>query len=157
MGRMYTVQFENVAVTVAQDFFMLVPATNQPCIIHAIFITQSTETGDAQEEMLRVQIIRGLATIGSGGSAPTPQLVNENDGAAAFTARANDTTPAVVGGGTTEVLHSEYFNVRTGWVYMPTPEMRPLFSAAKTRLVVTLKANPADSVTMNGTIYIEEV
>ncbi len=156
MGRMYTVQFENVAVTVAQDFFDIIPGDDQPCTVHAIFISQSTETGDAQEEMLRVQIIRGLATVGSGGSAPTPELMNENDGAATFTTRVNDTTVAVVGGGSTEILHSESFNVRTGWIYIPTPEMRPSVSQAKTRLVVTLKANPADSVTMNGTIYIEE-
>lgn len=157
LGRLYAVSFENVAVTAAQDLFDIAPATNKPCRLHACYISQSTEVGDAQEEMLRLKIIRGLATVGSGGGTFTPVPLNENDSAAGFTARINDTTVAVVGAGATEVLWAESFNERVGWQYLPTPEMRPFCSAAKTRIVVTMLTTPADSVTMNGTLIVEEI
>lgn len=157
MGRLYAVTFENVAVTAAQDLFMIAPADDKPCAIHACYISQSTEVGDAQEEFLRIKIIRGFATVGSGGGSGAVTPLNENDTTAGFTARINDTTPAVVGAGATEVVWAESFNERTGWQFLPTPEMRPMCTQAKTRIVVTMLSTPADSVTMNGTLIVEEL
>ncbi len=155
MGRVYTAQFENVAVTATQDFCELVPADDKPIKLHAIFISQSTELGDAAEEQLRVQIIRGFTSSGSGGSGPTPVPLNSNDVAAGCTVEVNNTAVATTG--TTTVLHSETFNVRTGWIYLPTPEMQPSCSQANTSLVIRLLASPADSITMGATIYFEEL
>ena len=156
-GRLYSVVFENVAVTVASDMFMIVPATNKPIVLHACYLSQSTEIGDAQEEYLRIKIIAGLATVGSGGTAPTPNPLNPADAAAGATARVNDTTPAVIGAGSTLIIWAESFNERSGWVWLPTPEMRPVITAAQTRVVVTMLSTPADSVTMNGTLIFEEI
>ena len=64
MSRIYAVPFENIAVTAAQDFFDIAPADDKICVIHGCWISQSTEVGDAQEEFLRIKIIRGLATLG---------------------------------------------------------------------------------------------
>lgn len=159
MGRMYTVEFENRVVANADgdhDLFEITPADDKPCTVHAIYLSQSTEVGDGEEEMLRLQIIRGHTTSGDNGvsPAPTPRPSDPGDAAAGFTAEAENTT--IASGGTTENLHSESFNVRTGWVYLPTPEMRPKVTQAETTLVLRLLAAPADDVTMNGTIYIEE-
>ena len=155
MGRMYAVTFENVAVTASQDFFELTPADDKPIILHAVYLSQSTETGDAMEEMMRVKIIRGHATSGSGGSAATPVPLNAADSAAGCAGEVNNTTIASTG--TAVDLHAEAFNVRSGWVYMPTPECRPVCSQAGVTLVVRLMANPADSVTMGGTLIFEEL
>jgi len=155
MGRMYSVEFENVAVIAAQDFFELTPAANKPCAIHAIFLSQSTETGDAAEEMLRVKIIRGFATTGSGGGTSTPAPLNPIDTAAGATCKINNGT--IASAGTPIDLHAEAFNVRTGWIYIPTPEMRPIVTSAQVLLVVQLMAAPGDSVTMGGTLYFEEL
>lgn len=157
MPRMYAVTFENVAVTVAQDLFDIAPGDDKPCIIHAIYLSQSTELGDAQEEQLRIKLIRGFATVGSGGGAFTPVMLNEHNTASGATCRINDTTIAVVGAGVTDVLWAESFNLRSGWQYLPTPEMRPVVKQTSTRLVVQLVAAPADSVTMNGTLIMEEI
>lgn len=157
MSRMYSVTFDNVAVTVAQDFFDIAPADDKVCVIHACYLSQSTELGDAAEEQLRIKIIRGFATVGSGGGAYTPVPLNEHAGAAAATVRINDTTPAVVGAGSTDVIWTEAFNLRTGWQFLPTPEMRPVVKQTSTRLVVSLMAAPADSVTMFGTLIYEEI
>lgn len=155
MGRMYAVTFENVAVTAAQDFFEISPADDKPVLIHAIYLSQSTDVGDAAEEMLRVTIKRGHTTSGSGGSAPTPAPLGSSAGAAAgFTAEVNNTT--IASAGTAVDLHAETFNIRAGLVYIPTPEARPGASQANTTLVVRLMAAPADSLSMSGTMIVEE-
>lgn len=155
MGRMYAVTFENVAVTAAQDFFEISPADDKPVLIHAIYLSQSTDVGDAAEEMLRVTIKRGHTTSGSGGSAPTPAPLGSSAGAAAgFTAEVNNTT--IASAGTAVDLHAEAFNIRAGLAYIPTPEARPGASQANTTLVVRLMAAPADSLSMSGTMIVEE-
>jgi hypothetical protein len=156
-GRMYACCFENVVVTAAQDFFDIAPADDKPVVLHGCWLSQSTEVGDAQEEFLRIKIIRGFATVGSGVGTFTPVPLNSIDAAAGFTCRINDTTPAVVGGGTTDLLWAESFNERSGWIWLPTPDMQPICTQVQTRIVVTMLSTPADSVTMNGTLVVEEI
>lgn len=154
MGRLYTVQFSAVAVTAQQDLFMVAPATNRPIVIHGLFVGQSSDAGDAEDEMLRISVIRGHTTVGSGGTSftPIPQLAL--DSAAGFTARVNDTTVATAG--TAVVLHADTFNVRAGYPLLLTPETRWHCTAASTRIVVRLLTTPADSLTMSGTLLVEE-
>ena len=155
MGRMYAVTFENVTVTGAVDFFEITPADDKPCVIHACYLSQSSDTGDAAEEMLRVKIIRGHATGGSGGATPTPAgLISGTTPAAGFSAETNNTTIASTG--SPADLHAEAFNIRAGWAYIPTPEARPGVSQALTTLVVRLMAAPADALSMSGTLIVEE-
>lgn len=156
MSRMYVVTFEGVAVVAAQDFFELSPADDKPLLVHGVYLSQSSDVSDVAEEMLRVTIKRGHTTSGSGGSAATPAPLPSSAGAAAgFAAEINNTTPASAG--TAVTLHADTFNVRAGWAYIPTPEARPGASQANTTLVVRLEAAPADSLTMSGTIVVEEL
>ena len=154
MSQMYTVEFENVAVTASQDFFEISPADDRGLTVHAIFISQSSDVGDAAEEMLRYKVIRGHATSGSGGSTVTPQLLDPRSASAGFSAEANNTT--IASAGTAVDLHSGAFNIRTGLELVFTPEMRPKVDQGQTTLVVRLMAAPADSLTMSGTMYVEE-
>jgi hypothetical protein len=152
---MYAVSFEYVAVTAAVDLFELTPADDKPVAIHGIFLSQSSDVGDTAEEMLRVAILRGHTTSGSGGSAATPVPLNSSaDTAAGATAETNNTT--IASAGTAVTLHSEAFNIRAGWQFIPTPEMRPGASQANTTLVVRLMAAPADELRMSGTLIFEE-
>jgi len=155
MGRMYAVTFENVAVTAAQDFFELSPADDKPIKIHMIVLSQSTELGDAAEEQLRIKIIRGHTTSGSGGTAPTPAPLDPAGAAAGCAAEVNNTT--IASAGTTVDLHAECFNVRSGWLYIPIPECMIKATQANTTIVVRLMAAPADSITMSGTLIFEEM
>lgn len=152
---MYTAEFEAVAVTLAQDFFELQPADDVHVIIHAVYLSQSSDVGDAAEEILRVKIQRGATTVGSGGSDPTAQPMEAGMPSADTTVQANNTTEA--SSGTVVDLHSDAFNIRTGWQYIPTPEMRPMSTQAQGFLTITLMAAPADSLTMSGTVYFEEI
>ena len=155
MGRIYSLSFSAVSVSAAQDLFELVPATGKPIAIHEIRIGQSSDAGDAQDEMLQVSIIRGNATTGSGGTGSlTPVNMSQNDGACGITdAEINNTTVASTG--TPVTLITDCFNVRSGWLYVPTPICQPVIAAA-TRVCVRITA-PADAVTMSGTIVFEEL
>lgn len=155
MARIYSVEFENVAVTAAQDLFELTPADNHPIVILAVYVDQFTDVGDAAEEMLRYRIIRGHATGGSGGSAPTPRPLDPGDSAASFTAEVNNTT--IASAGTAVNIHSGAFNIRSGLALIFPPEMTPVCNQGQGTIVVRLLANPADSITMSGTIYVAEL
>lgn len=160
MGRMYTVEFEGTAVATASgdvDFFEILPADDKPCIVHAVFLSQSSDTGDAAEEILRVKVIRLPATVtsGSSGSSATPVPLDVNDAAAGFAAEVLNTTVATTSG-TAVDLHSDAFNIRTGWALVLTPEMRWRVAQAE-GLVVRLMAAVTDELTMSGTLYVEEL
>lgn len=154
-GRVYTVEFEAVAVTAQVDFFELTPADDKPVDILGIFLAQSSDVGDAQDEMLRWRVIRGHTTSGSGGSAPTPTPLRPTQSAAGFTAETCNTT--IASAGTTTNLHSDTFNVRAGLQLWLPDTCEWAASQANTTLVVRLMAAPADSLTMSGTLYVREL
>lgn len=154
--RMYTNVLSLTAYTVQIDIHDIAPADDKPVTLHALSISQSTELGDAQEEQLGIQIVRGLATVGSGGSSYTPVPMNPSDTAAGATCRTGDTTIAVVGGGSTNIIHADTWNVRGPYLFVWTPEMRPVVTQGQTRIVVRLTGAPADSITIGSTLYFSE-
>lgn len=155
MGRYYTVEFEGTAVTAAVDLFELAAADDKPIVVHGMELAQSSDLGDAAEEILRYRVIRGHTTSGSGGSAPTPRPIDPNAAAAGFTAETLNTTAASAGTGVN--LHSGGWNIRIPGPMWLTPEMRWRTDQAAGLLVVRLMAAPTDSLTMSGTLYVEEV
>ena len=157
MGRIYTTIFRAVAVTAAQDFFELNPAANKPIRIVRLKLSQYSDAGDAADELLSYSIFRvpATATSGSGGAAAaTPGVVNATDAAAGYSAEINNTTVATTSGTLVELL-ADTFNVRSGLDMPFEPEGR--FQAINaTLLVVRLNVAPADSLTMNGCVWVEE-
>lgn len=152
-GRMYSMVVDAVAGTAAQDLLELNPASTKPCVIHEIRVSQSSDAGDAQDEMLQLKLVRGHSTSGSGGSSVTPTPIDPGDAAFAGTAERNNTTQAT--GGSPVTLLAEAFNVRSGFLYIPTPECRPVI-AAGSRAVLSALA-PADSLTFSVTVVFEEI
>lgn len=152
--RVYTVVFQAVAITVSQDLFEISPADDKPVQFLGLMLANSTDFGDAQDEILRWSVIRGFTTSGSGGSAPTPNPTKRSDSAAGFAAEVNNTTKATTG--TTKTLHADGFNVRVGCAFWWTPETTPEASQGDTTMVVRLESAPADSITFDGTLYVAE-
>jgi hypothetical protein len=151
MGRAYAAVFEEVAVTAAQDLFEVVAPADATLKIRSVTITQSSDAGDAQAEMLPILIHEGTAT-GSGGSAVTPSPLSPGDAAFGGTVEANNTTQSVEG----TFIHAEAFNVQIGFYYLPPPENQ--FEVSPSQLfIVELQAAPADSLTVNGTVVFEEI
>lgn len=151
MGRMYSVVFEEVAVTVVQDLFEINAPADSAVILHSVVVTQSSDAGDSEDEQLPVLFHLG-STSGSGGSTPTPAPLALGDAAFGGTTEVNNTTQSTEG----TQLHAEAFNVRAGFYYRPTPEERITISPSD-RLIIELQAAPADSLTMSGTAIIEEI
>jgi hypothetical protein len=151
--RVYTAQFNGVAVTAQQDLFELTAGSTSPITIHSLFLSQSTEIGDAQEEGLSILLKQGATVSGSGGTTPTVVPRDVDDAAAACVVEANNTTRANTG---TIVTHEAWnWNVRVPLQLIWTPETRPYCKAAR-RLTIELGTTPADSITMSGTITWSE-
>lgn len=154
MSGVYTVQFNSVAVTAQQDLFEIVAASSKPVVILGFGLSQITEVGDAQEEQLLILLKSGQGTSGSGGTAPTPIATDSSGSAASFTAEVNNTTKASAG---TTVTHKPYtWNVRAPLDVVFT-EQEQLIMAAGRRFTIELASTPADSVTMNGYLVVQEI
>lgn len=155
MPQVFTVEFNAVAVTAQQDFFELTPADDRPIKIIGIFLGQYTEFGDAQDELLSVRVIRGFTASGSAGSTATPRPVEDRNAAAAgFTCEINNTT--VANTGTTHSLHSDAWSVRGPYGFFLPDGCGWGCTQADTTIVVRLNSTPADSITMNGCLYVAE-
>lgn len=154
----FTATFSAVAVSAAQDLFELVADSTSRVEILEIDIGQYSDAGDAQAELLGIQLIRGYTTSGSGGSVVTPRNFKPWSRAAVTTVEANNTT--VAQDGTAHILHSTSFNVQAGFIYRPhRKEIKDdelISLEASERFVVRITA-PADAVTMSGTIKFREV
>jgi hypothetical protein len=156
-SKLYSVPFAGVAVTAQQDFFEVTAAAGKPLIIHSIEIEQSTEVGDAQEEGLSILLKRGTSatTSGTGGTqAITCPPVLSSDSAFGGTADINNTTKMT--GGTITTLRAWNWNVRIPFFKIFTPETRPIVAGGE-RLTVELATTPADSITISGTMLVEEL
>jgi len=159
MGRrFYTVPFDAVTVAAAQDLFEITPADDKPIAIYGITLDNVAgvaDAGDAQEELLRLAVIRGFTSSGSGGTAPTPVALDGNDTAAGFTAEVNNTTLANTG--TTTQPWSLGWNTR-----VPLREFLPeeawIYAAqGNTTIVVRLVTAPADGFAASGTLWVAEL
>ena len=154
MGRIYTAQFNGVAVAAQQDLFEIVAPADAIVVIHDLEISQLSDVKDAEEEMLLLLMKSGSTTSGSGGSAPTAIPKELGDAAFGGTVEANNTTKASVG---TIVTHyAWHWNVRVPFQKIWTPETRPILSPSR-RGTIELATTPADSITMGGTITFEEI
>lgn len=154
MPRTYAVSFNAVAITAAQDLFEISPADDKPVRLLGLVVGQYSDVGDANSENLGISIIRGYTASGSGGSTPTPAPMDGIDTAAGFAAETNNTT--VANTGTAVTLWSDVWNTQAGYVNWFPEGAQPQASQANTTIVVRITA-PADSVTTNGTLIVQEV
>ncbi len=153
MGMIYSVVFSSVAVTAQQDFFEYTAPSDAVAVIHSVELTQSTDVGDAASEGLAILHKRGATTSGSGGSAPTPVPLEAGSPAAGGTAETNNTTKASAG--TIVTLEAANWVIQQTYLWLPTPEARHVISPG-IRYTVELGTTPADSITVSGTMIVEE-
>jgi len=151
MGRMYSAIFEEIAVTAVQDLFEINAPSDAVVVIHSVSISQSSDAGDAESEMLNLLYHRG-STSGSAGASVTPALLNLGDNVFGGTVERNNTTQSTEG----TILRSECFNILAGYVWQPTPEER-IYLSPSGRLIIELQTAPNDSLTMSGTVIFEEI
>jgi hypothetical protein len=157
-GRGYTAPINISSAFTAQiDIFELLAASGKPLALGGFELGQTSEVGDAQEEMLSLVLkyVTGAPTSGSGGGTSTPQPMSPPDAAAGATVETGNTTKLT--GGTSVELKRWSWNVRAPLLYLPIPESRITCDAGN-RLVLELVTTPADSISsVQGWIDIFEL
>jgi len=155
----HTAGFKAVAVTAAQDFFEVKASASSILIVHGFTLYQTTDLGDAAEEVLRLTTNRGSGTVtsGSGGSTATAALIIRAATAFGGTVEVNNTTVLAVGTGTlTNDMEHLGWNIRIPYEKWWTPDTRPIILPSE-YWTLELEAAPADSITVSGTIYLEQI
>lgn len=148
MGDMYTVSFQDVAVIAIQDLFQIEAVTKR-ATLHAIFLSQNTDVGDAAAENLTI-VFRRVTDVLTNVTAEVK--LDTASPAALADLNVNDTTPLATGA---EIIHAECWNIALPFVWMPPPEMRIIVPVDDV-VTIWLPTAPADSLTMSGTMYFEE-
>lgn len=158
MGRIYQTMTAAVAVTTAIDLWEILAATAKPVRVHNWSIFQTTDVGDAAEEVIRINEVRGVGTVtsGSGGTSPTVHPLDDNDAATAATVEANNTTRMAAGTGALETISERGWNIRIPLEVIYTPETRPRVNPGD-RWTLGIVAAPADSITISTSITYEEI
>lgn len=155
----HTGGFKAVAITAAQDLFEVKSSATALTIVHGFSLFQTTDLGDAAEEVLRLTTNRGSGTVtsGSGGSTATMNVKVRGQTAWGGTVEVNNTTVLAVGTGTllNDIEHLGW-NIRIPMFHLWTPEQRPIILPGE-YWTLELEAAPADSVTVSGTIYLEQI
>lgn len=101
MSRVYTVTFEGVLVSAAQDLVTIINGASSGKLVRILrrwVSVVDTTIPSAQMLELRERRLPATLTTGSGGSTPTPVPRDPGDAAATFTAHANDTTKTTTTG-----------------------------------------------------------
>src|SRR5262245_3681375 len=121
MSRIYTVGFDDVAVSAAQDLLSVQIAAGNPIRLHELTINQRTLTA-WEAKPLRFYSVTGSPTI-TGGTSQTPRPNDRsNSVASACTVKSNHTT--VFTGGTAVIIRPDEFMFLNGFFYLPVPEDR---------------------------------
>lgn len=118
MPRDFTISFENVTISAAQDLVSLKGSTgkvNQ--VLRCWFGMTSTTLQTAQGIRLNTKYGSATVTLGSGGAAGNARAIDPGDSAWSGTARTNDTTPATTSGSFVNLVSQGVHNYG-GWDFI---------------------------------------
>lgn len=123
--------------------------------VHRACLWQTTDLGDAAEEVLRTEWIRGTATSGSGGQTAVITPLNPFDASTTglFTAEMLNTTVASTG--TPVAMAVMGWNIRIPLDALYPPE-QVIVARTTERLVFRVSA-PADAITVNAAFLVEQL
>lgn len=157
MSGTYTINLEPTAYTTEIDLFEILAGSASIIQILEWEIFQISDVGDAQEEIIDLEEVRGYSTVtsGSGGAAYTPKPQTQGDGASAATVEVGNTTRLAVGTGTIETIKKYGWNVRSPYTKVYIPEARPIILPSQ-YWTLGLDATPTDSVTVGGSLTFYE-
>lgn len=152
MDFFYTASQDAQAVSTSVDLFHFTIADDKPMWLWALELAQTTDLGDAAEEVLRLGLYTGVSG-GGGGSALTEVAISDYNSITAGT--------AVVGQGTASTggtLRKTFFwNIRqAGPVWIATPETRIRIGQGASAAAIRLLAAPADSITLGAEVLWSE-
>lgn len=152
MDFFFTASQDAQAVSTAVDLFHFTIADDKPMWLWELDICQTTDLGDANEEVLRLGFYRGVSG-GGGGSALTEVALNDYNSITAGTAVVGQGT-ASTGGTLAKVF---YWNIRqAGPIWIATPETRLRAGQGSSACAIRLLAAPGDSITLSAEVTWSE-
>lgn len=152
MGYFYTASQDAQAITTAVDLLVATIADDVPIELWGFDIANTTDLGDANEEVLRIGIYSAI-TGGGSGSALTEVALNDRapTQATAWVGQATAST-----GGT--LRKTIYWNVRqAGPAWLATPETVVRLGQGSSATAFRLLAAPADSITLSYEVLWKEL
>lgn len=139
-----------ISMSILTDLMQFTVADDRAVALAGIRIIQSSDLGDANEEVLRAGLYRGATTGSTGGTAATVTALQDGGPTPGVTGQTNWTTVST--GGT--LVHPEGFNIRIGEDFWYPPEFRPTFKQGTHTL--RLLAAPADAITLDICLFVLE-
>lgn len=160
MSRCYSVAYSGTytAAGTDTDLFEAAPADDKPIRLLGFTIGQTSEIGDAQEEGVRISIIRLPATFtgGSGGSTVTAAPIDGVDAAAGGTYKCNNTTVATTSGTAVTMVEMGWNERNTPYEFWFPPGLAPVVRQTE-GLVVRGQTTIADDMSIACTFWVEEM
>jgi hypothetical protein len=153
----HAANFSAQAITTATDLFEMTPVVDRPVVIYGLSLSQTTDLGDAAEEVLCIGLYRDV-TAGSTGTAATEYVYTNVAAGVTPTMQVVTLRGTASTGGT--LIDIICWNIRIPLLWIPIPEMRPKFSNIAAEGPVSsfrLIAAPADSITASGVLYWSEI
>lgn len=154
IGRMYNALFTDIGVSATQDLLELRAPSDAVVIIHGFAIFQTSDLGDSEEEVLRVQVRKGptSGSSGSGGGTLTASPVELGDPAFGGTIERNNTTQATG----INSIYQMGWNIRLPLRVIFMPKERIVMSPSEL-FVLALPDAPSDVLTMCCELTFEEI
>lgn len=160
MGRMFSLPFTATVTNAGgnADLWEIVPADDKPIRLWAIILGQTSEIKDAEEESIRISVIRMTATVtSSNGTTGTAEDVSRSGQTPGFTWEYNGATVATTTGDT-EILAELGWNVRSTPFDLWFPEEKFCPQAVQGEsMFVRLQSTLLDDITFAGTLLVEEL
>ena len=153
MGYIYSAPMDALAFTTATDVFEVTVAADRPVKIHVMRLSQTTDLSDANEEVLRIGLYRGV-TAGSTGTSLTETAYDQQDNPTVGAAVVSNRGTASTGGTLIDIIG---WNIRIPLLEIWTPETRPRIDAGEDPFSFRLLAAPTDSITISGCLIWEEL
>ena len=139
--------------TAAFDAVELVEPGTGFIFVRRIKLFQTTDLGDAVEEVLRTEWVRGNATSGSGGQTTTITPMNSFDSAATFTAELLNTTVASTGSPLSLDVGGWNIRIPLDILYPPGEYI----SARNGERICFRVSAPADAITVQCSVLVEQI
>lgn len=156
MSNVYTVELAPTSISAATvDLMELAAADDRPIRVLGFRAWQTSDVGDAQDEVIGLKWVRGNTTSGSGGSAAASGVGKlGHEPTSAFQFEAGNTTAA--SGGTAVTPYSTGKNVRGPVEVTFTEKQQIGTDQGLGLLVLRLAAAPADAITIAVSVDVEE-
>lgn len=157
-GPIFSAAFSAAAISTAgaRDIFHIhiTAPSDSKVALREIRLSQYSDFGDAQAELLPLQLMVGTSSV-STGAALAPQNVQRHAGAPTAGTAVVGPSTALASTAAAAMILADAWNVQPGWWWSPPADQHIILSPGQ-RAVIRMGV-PNDSITMNGTVIFQEI